>query len=70
MSDDKLYCVHCHIMVRKMAPNKMLIGKDKDKPQPDEYVHISTRSSSGDSACGRRILLSEDVESLTEAREA
>jgi len=68
VSEGKLYCKQCHILVRKIE-GTMFIGKKEKKP-PVEYVHTSTRSADGESSCGRRILTADDVEPLTAATEA
>ena len=67
MSDDNLYCIFCHILVRKVG-GEVFLGKDRNPP--DEYVHASLRSSTGDPSCGRRILKVSEVEHLTTATEA
>ena len=68
MADDRLYCKNDGILVRRVPTSNVIIGK-KEKKQPVQYVHTSSRSATGASTCSMRILTADDVESLIEASE-
>jgi len=70
VSDARLYCKIDHIMVRTVGESAIIIGKKSASPEAVKYVHTSTRTNTGDSSCGRRLLTVDDVESLTQATEA